>query len=124
LSAGTTIVPGPVTGDVDATGQVTDSLVVRVDGQRFDEVPSLYGRGANEPVYASKLAAETTRKREAEVATCVTRVSTLERELKAERRKRAEVERRRPSARMRRLLRSPITTIRRRLARRRPGASA
>jgi hypothetical protein len=58
LSAGTTIVPGPVTGDVDATGQVTDSLVVRVDGQRFDEVPSLYGRGANEPVYASKLAAD------------------------------------------------------------------
>lgn len=73
---------------------------------------------------ASKLAAETTRKREAEVATLVTRVSTLERELKAERRKRAEVERRRPSARMRRLLRSPITTIRRRLAGRRPGASA
>ena len=38
VTGGTAIVPGPVTGDVDAAGTVTDSLVVRVGGVRFDEV--------------------------------------------------------------------------------------
>jgi hypothetical protein len=58
LTAGTTIVAGPVTGDVDASGRVTDSLAVRVDGLGFDEAATLYGRGPDEPVYTSKLAAD------------------------------------------------------------------
>jgi len=60
LSAGTAIVPGPVTGDVDAAGSVTDSLVVRVGGVRLDEVPTLYGRGPSEPVFSTKIAADGT----------------------------------------------------------------
>jgi len=60
LAGGTAIVPGPVTGDVDAAGTVTDSLVVRVAGVRFDEVPTLYGRGPSEPVYSTKIAADGT----------------------------------------------------------------
>jgi len=60
VAAGTSIVPGPVTGDVDAAGTVTDSLVVRVAGVRFDEVPTLYGRGPSEPVYSTKIAADGT----------------------------------------------------------------
>jgi hypothetical protein len=58
LTAGTTIVPGPVTGDVDGSGAVTNSLVVRVGGVRFEEVPSLYARGSGEQVYATKIAAD------------------------------------------------------------------
>jgi hypothetical protein len=58
LTGPTTIVPGPVTGDVDATGTVTDSLVVRVGGVRFDEVPTLYGRGPSDLVYSTKIAAD------------------------------------------------------------------
>ena len=58
VTAGTTIVPGPVTADVGADGSVTDSLVVHVDGVRWDEVGSLYGRGPDEFVYSSKLAAD------------------------------------------------------------------
>jgi hypothetical protein len=60
VAAGTSIVPGPVTGDVDAAGTVTDSLIVRVAGVRFDEVPTLYGRGLSEPVYSTKIAADGT----------------------------------------------------------------
>jgi hypothetical protein len=60
LSAGTAIVPGPVTGDVDAAGSVTDSLIVRVGDVRFDEVPTLYARGPSEPVYSTKIAADGT----------------------------------------------------------------
>ena len=60
IAGGTAIVPGPVTGDVDAAGTVTDSLVVRVAGVRFDEVPTLYGRGPSEPVYSTKIAADGT----------------------------------------------------------------
>lgn len=56
--AGTVTVSGPVTGDIAADGTVTDSLIITVDGVRFDEVPSLSGRGANEPVYATRLAAD------------------------------------------------------------------
>ncbi|CCH76131.1 hypothetical protein BN12_1080008 [Nostocoides japonicum T1-X7] len=58
LSGPTAVVPGPVTGDVDATGTVADSLVVEVAGVRFDEVPTLYGRGPSDPVYSSKIAAD------------------------------------------------------------------
>ncbi|MEO7070911.1 MAG: hypothetical protein ABI131_10515 [Nostocoides sp.] len=60
LAAGSAIVPGPVTGDVDAAGSVTDSLVVRVAGVRFEEVPTLYARGPSEPVYSTKIAADGT----------------------------------------------------------------
>jgi hypothetical protein len=60
VAGGTAIVPGPVTGDVDAAGTVSDSLVVRVAGVRFDEVPTLYGRGPSEPVYSTKIAADGT----------------------------------------------------------------
>jgi hypothetical protein len=60
VDGGTAIVPGPVTGDVDAAGTVTDSLVVRVAGVRFDEVTTLYGRGPSEPVYSTKIAADGT----------------------------------------------------------------
>jgi len=60
VAGGTAIVPGPVTGDVDAAGTVTDSLVVRVAGVRFDEFPTLYGRGPSEPVYSTKIAADGT----------------------------------------------------------------
>ncbi|MDQ6725715.1 MAG: baseplate J/gp47 family protein [Actinomycetota bacterium] len=58
VAGSTAIVPGPVAADVDADGTVTDSLAVRVDGVVFDEVGTLYGRGPEEPVYASKLAAD------------------------------------------------------------------
>lgn len=57
-TAAGTMIAGPVTGDVDAAGVVTNSLVIAVDGERFDEVPTLYGRGADEPVYATRLAAD------------------------------------------------------------------
>ncbi len=60
VTGGTAIVPGPVTGDVDPAGTVTDSLVVQVGGVRFDEVPSLYGRGPSEPVYSTRIAADGT----------------------------------------------------------------
>jgi len=60
MAGGTAIVPGPVTGDVDTAGTVTDSLVVRVAGVRFDEVPTLYGHGPSEPVYSTKIAADGT----------------------------------------------------------------
>jgi hypothetical protein len=52
------VVPGPVTGDVDSAGRVTDSLVIRVDGLAYDEVASLYGRGASDPVFTTRLAAD------------------------------------------------------------------
>ena len=58
IAASSTIVPGPVTADVGSDGSVTDSLVVHVDGVRWDEVASLYGRGTDEFVYSSKLAAD------------------------------------------------------------------
>lgn len=58
LTGPTAIVPGPVTGDVDGAGTVTDSLMVRVDGVRYDEVPSLYGRSPSEPVYSTRIAAD------------------------------------------------------------------
>ncbi|MET9019914.1 hypothetical protein ABZV93_08030 [Actinopolymorpha sp. NPDC004070] len=54
----TAIVTGPVTGDVGPDGTVTNSLVIYVDGVRFDEVPSLYGRGPTDLVYATRLAAD------------------------------------------------------------------
>ncbi len=60
LAGGTAIVPGPVTGDVDAAGSVSDSLVVRVDGLRLQEVPTLYARGPNEPVFSTRIAADGT----------------------------------------------------------------
>jgi hypothetical protein len=56
--AGTVILSGPVTGDVATDGTVTDSLGITVGGVRFDEVPSLYGRGADEPVYTTRLVAD------------------------------------------------------------------
>lgn len=60
IVGGTAIVPGPVAGDVDAAGSVTDSLVVRAGGVRLDEVPTLYARGPSEPVFSSKIAADGT----------------------------------------------------------------
>lgn len=54
----TAVISGPVTGDVSVDGTVTDSLVVNVAGVRFDEVPSLYRRGPDEPVYTTRLAAD------------------------------------------------------------------
>ena len=58
VTGGSTIVSGPVTGDIDSSGRVTNSLVVRVGGVAFDEVGSLYARGANEPVFTTRLAAD------------------------------------------------------------------
>jgi hypothetical protein len=58
VDAGTAIITGPVTGDLAADGTVTSSLVVWVAGVRYDEVPSLYGRAATEPVYTTRLAAD------------------------------------------------------------------
>ncbi|WP_331755551.1 hypothetical protein [Streptomyces sp. NBC_01643] len=58
LAAGTAVVTGPVTGDLAADGTVTSSLVIWVGGVRYDEVPSLYGRAADEPVYTTRLAAD------------------------------------------------------------------
>ena len=55
---GTAVIVGPVTGDVAADGTVTDSLVITVGGVRFDEVASLYGRGPEQPVYTTRLAAD------------------------------------------------------------------
>ncbi|HKP41176.1 hypothetical protein [Mycobacterium sp.] len=54
----TAVISGPVTGDVSADGTVTDSLSISVAGERFDEVPTLYGRGPGEPVYTTRLAAD------------------------------------------------------------------
>ena len=51
-------VAGPVTADVAPDGTVRSSLEVRVGGARYDEVPSLYGRSAAEPVFATTLAAD------------------------------------------------------------------
>lgn len=58
INGGVVVIAGPVTADAAADGTVTDSLVVRVDGVRWDEVPSLYGRGPGELVYSTRLAAE------------------------------------------------------------------
>jgi hypothetical protein len=58
LTDGVAVLAGPVTGDVATDGTVTDSLVVTVDGERWDEVPSLYGRGPDELVYTTRLAAD------------------------------------------------------------------
>jgi hypothetical protein len=58
LTGGTSVLAGPVTGDVAADGTVTDSLVLSVGGVRWDEVPSLYGRTASDLVYTTRLAAD------------------------------------------------------------------
>lgn len=58
LTGSSVVVPGPVTGDVDAAGAVTDSLVVRVGGLRYDEVPTLYGRAPGDLVYSARVAAD------------------------------------------------------------------
>ncbi len=58
LQGATTVVPGPVTGDIDPAGSVTNSLAVRVDGVQFHEVGSLYSRGPGEEVFAVRLAAD------------------------------------------------------------------
>jgi hypothetical protein len=58
LAGGTAVLAGPVTGDVASDGTVTDSLVLRVGGVRWDEVASLYGRTASDLVYATRLAAD------------------------------------------------------------------
>lgn len=58
LAGGTAVVPGPVTADVDTSGQVGSSLTVQVAGVAFEEVPSLYGRGPGELVYTTRLAAD------------------------------------------------------------------
>jgi hypothetical protein len=58
LAGGTAVLAGPVTGDVAAGGTVTDSLVLRVGGVRWDEVASLYGHTASDLVYATRLAAD------------------------------------------------------------------
>jgi hypothetical protein len=58
LAGGTAVLTGPVTGDVATDGTVTDSLVLRVGGVRWDEVASLYGRTASDQVYATRLAAD------------------------------------------------------------------
>jgi hypothetical protein len=55
---GSVVVAGPVTGDVDAAGRVTDSLSVRVDGLAYDEVAGLYGHGPADPVFTTRLAAD------------------------------------------------------------------
>ncbi|WP_426503078.1 hypothetical protein ACPPVO_36400 [Dactylosporangium sp. McL0621] len=58
INDGVTVIAGPVTADAAADGTVTDSMVVVVDGVRWDEVPSLYGRGPSELVYSTRLAAD------------------------------------------------------------------
>ena len=58
VTAGTAVIKETVTGDLAADGTVTSSLVIWVDGVRYDEVPSLYGRAASEQVYATRLAAD------------------------------------------------------------------
>jgi hypothetical protein len=55
---GSVVVAGPVTGDVDPAGRVTDSLSVRVDGLAYDEVAGLYGHGPADPVFTTRLAAD------------------------------------------------------------------
>lgn len=57
-TGGTSVVPGPVTGDVAPSGEVTSSLSVRVDGVELSEVGSLYGRGPGEQVFSTRLAAD------------------------------------------------------------------
>jgi hypothetical protein len=58
LAGGTAVLAGPVTGDVAADGTVTDSLIISVDGVRWQEVSSLYGRTASDLVYTTRLAAD------------------------------------------------------------------
>lgn len=58
LDGPTTVVAGPVTGDVSPSGEVTNSLSVRVGGVAFEEVGSLYGRGSGEQVFTARLAAD------------------------------------------------------------------
>jgi hypothetical protein len=58
LTAGTAVLAGPVTGDVAADGSITDSLLLRVGGVQWDEVPSLYGRTAGDLVYTTRLVAD------------------------------------------------------------------
>jgi hypothetical protein len=58
LTGRTAVLTGPVTGDVAAGGTVTDSLLLRVGGVRWDEVASLYGRTASDLVYTTRLAAD------------------------------------------------------------------
>jgi hypothetical protein len=58
LTGGTAVLPVPVTGDVAADGTVADSLVLSVGGVRWDEVPTLYGRGPGDLVYTTRLAAD------------------------------------------------------------------
>ncbi|NJP31903.1 hypothetical protein [Micromonospora thermarum] len=58
VADGGTVVPGPVTADVDQSGRVTDSLTLRVGGVAFDEVDSLYGRDPTAPVFTTRLAAD------------------------------------------------------------------
>jgi hypothetical protein len=58
VTTGSTIVPGPVTSDIDSSGRLTDSLAVRVGGVAYEEVDSLYGRATGEPVFTTRLAAD------------------------------------------------------------------
>lgn len=58
LTGGSTVVPGPVAGDVTPDGAVTNSLEVRVGGVAFEEAGSLYGRSASDRVFTTRLAAD------------------------------------------------------------------
>ncbi|MEU8262928.1 hypothetical protein AB0C02_20150 [Micromonospora sp. NPDC048999] len=58
VTGGGTVVPGPVTADVDPAGRVTDSLAVRVGGVAYDEVDSLYGQDPAASVFTTRLAAD------------------------------------------------------------------
>ncbi len=58
LTGGTTVVPGPVAGDVTPDGAVANSLEVRVGGVAFEEVGSLYGHGPSDRVFTARLAAD------------------------------------------------------------------
>jgi hypothetical protein len=58
LADGTAVLSGPVTGDVADDGTVTDSLAVNVGGVSWQEVPTLYGHGAGDMVYSTRLAAD------------------------------------------------------------------
>jgi hypothetical protein len=58
LDGANTVVAGPVTADVGPSGEVTNSLSVRIDGVAFEEVGSLYGRRPGERVFAARLAAD------------------------------------------------------------------
>jgi hypothetical protein len=58
LTGGTAVLSGPVTGDVADDGTVTDSLAIAVGGVSWTEVPTLYGQGSGDTVYATRLAAD------------------------------------------------------------------